>query len=451
MGGWSSPMFKRAFAALREAKNAPRIEDRERVETLYRLRRFQVLVASMIGYGLFYFCRNDLSNALPLLQKDLHFKDEEVGRIGFYFYLSYGACKFLTGLVADRANPRTLMVLGLLLSACVNIAFGLSSSLGVLAALWTLNGLFQSAGAPASAKVIAVWFSAGERGTKTSIWNISHQGGGGLVLLFAGFCAQHLGWRGAMIVPALVALGGALAVMPFLHDHPGSHGLPPVEEWKEEAAAESDDRSFLALFLTKILFNPRVWVIALASMCTYYVRYGALLWTPKYLQEVRGMSPMSAGASTSLLELIGIPGALLCGWLSDRAGARRAPVVCASLLFLAASVYGLLRVPPGHPWLDLLLLAAIGFFTYGPQMLLAGVAPIDMSEKRVAAAAVGFTGLVSYAGASASSYVTGALLEKSRNWQPAFDSWALAALCGAVLCLPLWYASPVKKAREAKA
>ena len=445
-------MIQRALRALREKEVAPRIEDKEKVAALYEERRLQVIVASMVGYGLFYFCRNDLSMALPLLQKDLDLKNEEAGRIGFYFFVSYGLCKFATGLLADRANPRTLMVAGLLLSAVVNVAFGLSSSLGVLLALWTANGIFQSAGAPASAKVIAVWFSAGERGTKTGIWNMSHQGGGGLVLLFAGLCADHFGWRGAMIVPALVALGGALAVMPFLHDRPESHGLPPIEVWSAEAeSAEDHGRSFLSLFLEKILFNPRVWVIALASLCTYYVRYGALVWTPKYLQEVRGMSSTLAGASTSLLELVGIPGALLCGWLSDRAGARRAPVVCASLLLLAASVYGLYRVPPGHPWLDLGGLAAIGFFTYGPRMLLAGVAPVDMSQRRVAAAAVGFTGLMSYLGAGASSRVTGALLpDTGRNWQPAFDSWALAAIVGAVLCLPLWYASPVKKGSVSK-
>ncbi len=431
---------------------APRIEDPAKVESLYRTRRLQVLVASMVGYGLFYFCRNDLSMALEPLQKSLGLKNEEAGRIGSYFFISYGLCKFTTGLLADRANPRTLMVTGLLLSAACNVAFGLSSSLGVLLALWTLNGIFQSAGAPASAKVIAVWFSAGERGAKTGIWNISHQGGGGLVLLFAGFCADRFGWRGAMIVPALVALGGALVVMPFLHDRPESQGLPPIEVFSKEASSSEDEgRSFLSLFFEKILFNPRVWVIALASLCTYYVRYGALVWIPKYLKEVRGMSSLNAGAWASLLELIGIPGALLCGWLSDRAGARRAPVVLASLLLLALSVYGCYRVPPGHPWLDLGFLAAIGFFTYGPQMLLAGVAPVDMSQKRVAAAAVGFTGLMSYVGASASSYVTGRLLpDTGRNWEPAFDSWAVAAVVGAVLCLPLWSASPVRRAPVSK-
>ena len=247
-----------------------------------------------------------------------------------------------------------------------------------------------------------------------------------------------------MIVPALVALCGAFVVLPFLHDRPESHGLPPIEEWRPEespAPSPDDHAPFRSLVVWRVLLNPRVLTIAAASFCTYVVRYGALQWAPKYLMTVRGLDPAVAGRASSLLEFLGIPGALLCGWLSDRAGGRRAPVVFASLVLLALSTWGLFRVPNGHAWLDLFFLGAIGFFTYGPQMLLAGVAPVDMSSKRVAAAAVGFTGFVSYFGASVSSYVTGRL----PPWEARFDFWAVTALVGALLCIPLWYAAPVRR------
>src|SRR5581483_11125557 len=196
---------------------------------------------------------------------------------------------FLTGLVADRASPRAVMFVGLVLSVAVNIAFGLSSTVGVLAALWTLNGVVQAAGAPASAKIMAVWFSAGERGAKTGIWNISHQGGGGLVIAFAGWCGEYYGWRGAMLLPTLVAFVGLFVVLPFLHDRPSSHGLPPIEAWKpEESAQPSPDEEsepLLWLVIWKVLLNPRVLLIAFASCCTYVVRWAELQWLPDYLQE----------------------------------------------------------------------------------------------------------------------------------------------------------------------
>ncbi|HZU95919.1 MAG TPA: MFS transporter [Planctomycetota bacterium] len=428
----------------REAPVAPRIADPAVAAERYAKYRKQVLVASLVGYGLFYFCRNNYSVAIPLIADDkpLEISLEQLGIVRGNFLVMYGAWKLLTGLVADRSSPRRLMVAGLVASALLNVGFGLSGSIAAFMALWLLNGIFQSFGAPASAKTLAVWFGAAERGSKTGIWNISHQGGGALVLAFAGLCGKYFGWRGAMIVPALVALVGAIIIAPFLYDRPESEGLPPIDEWKSEPPPPISE----ATILRQVFLNPRCWVIALASACTYCVRYGALDWTPAYLKHVRGLDPLQSGMSASLLELLGIPGALLCGWLSDRWSARRAPVVFVSLVLLAASTWGLFRVPAGHAGLDLLLLAAIGFFTYGPQMLLAGVAPVDMSDRRVAAAAVGFTGLASYLGAAVSSWGTGHLLPKGHeNWQGAFDFWALAAIAGALLCLPLWRATPVAK------
>jgi sugar phosphate permease len=446
-------MLSRLWGFFRQAPLVPRLTDEAIIEKRYRQGRNHVLYGSMVGYGLFYFCRNSLSVGLPLLSRDLGYSNDALGMLGALFFVTYGFAKFGGGLLADRAHPRTFLLTGLLLSAAVNLWFGLTSSLVLLCALWCLNGLFQGTGAPASAKILATWFGAGERGTKTGIWNISHQGGGGLVLIIAGLFATYFGWRGAFIGPALLAIVGGLLIARFLHDRPEAQGLPPIDEYRHEIQAhdiDANESTFGHMFLHHVLLNWRVWIVALASCCTYIVRYGALGWAPKYLFEVRELSIGRAGLTSSLLELIGIPGALLCGWLSDRfLGARRSPVVFVSLVLLAGSVWLLFRVPPGRPALDALVLAAIGFFTYGPQMLLAGVSPVDMSSRRVAAAAVGFTGLMSYLGAAISSRVTGRLLDAA-GWHAAFNFWIVAALAGAALCIPLWNESAVKRPQRAQ-
>lgn len=414
-------------------------------EQKYIQYRNHVLYGSMVGYALFYFCRKNLSVALPLMSRDLGYSNTDLGVLGSTLYVVYGLSKFLSGVVADRANPRSFLVVGLVLSALVNFAFGFSSSLMVFIALWAVNGFFQSTGAPASAKMLATWFSAGERGTKTAIWNISHQGGGGLVLIVAGFLVAHYGWRGAFIGPALISFVGAFVVWKYLHDRPESLGLPPIEEFRGEPSVsdpEAETAPLAQLVFERVLANPRVWITAMASLSIYIVRYGALDWAPKYLFEVRHASIETAGMNASLLELIGIPGALVCGWASDKYfQARRAPVVIVSLVLLCLSTWCLYLVPEGHLWLDTVVLAAIGFFTYGPQMLMAGVAPVDASHKRVAAAAVGFVGLMSYVGATLSAGVTGWLLDRS-GWPAAFAFWSAAAILGALFCIPLWRVSP---------
>jgi sugar phosphate permease len=429
------------LAFFREAKEAPRLEDPEEVDRRYRKLRVQALLGSMVAYALFYLLRNNLAVAIPLMIDDLHYTKTDLGKLTSTIYWVYAVSKLTSGLVADRSSPRAFMVTGLLLAALANCFFARASYLGLFMAIWAMNGVFQSLGAPPCAKVLATWFGASERGTKTGIWNISHQAGGGFAVALAGWFAASYGWQGCFLGPALVVVVLLLVVAPFLHDRPESHGLPPVEYHRnEETSLEDDARNepFLRLLVSKVLLNRTLWLVALASGFTHFVRLGAIVWSPTYLNKVRHLDIASAGLSASLLEFLGVPGALLCGWLTDRFfRARRAPVVFVSLLGLSVSIALLVRVPENHPYLDAALIAAMGFFTYGPQLLLAGVAPVDMSSKRVAAAAVGFTGFVSYVGAALSTQYTGKLVD-DYGWVTAFDCWAVAAAVGAALCLPLW-------------
>lgn len=428
-----------------EPPAAPRLTDRRAIDERYAHFRTRMLYGSMIGYGLFYFTRKNISVALPLLSEDLGYTNTELGVLGSLVYVSYAVCKGLFGFVADRANPPRMMAVGLALSALMNIFFSLSDSLLFLGLFWLLNGAFQAMGAPSCAKICVRWFSVSERGTKWGIWNISHQAGGGLILVIAGWFAGWFGWRGAFVGPALICLAGVLFILNRLRDRPEQLGLPPIEEYRDDPEIDEDQddepsSSFASLVVRRVLLNPHLLMLALASMCVYVVRYGSLDWATKYLVEVKGQEVAWAGTMTSLLEFVGIPGMLLAGFVSDRVfGARRAPVCVICLLGLAAAIGALYAVPPGYAALDALALGAIGFFTYGPQMLLAGVAAADTCGAKVAAAAVGVTGVFSYVGAIVASIGTGTILDRW-GWSGGFTLWAAAALLGAVLVAPLWNA-----------
>ena len=301
-------------------------------------------------------------------------------------------------------------------------------------------------GAPPCAKICVRWFSVSERGTKWGIWNISHQAGGGLILIIAGLFAQWFGWRGVFVGPALLCLAGVFYILNRLRDRPEQLGLPPIEEYRQDPETQGprdpneDQESFYRLVVRRVLLNPHLGLLALTSLCVYVVRYGTLDWGTKYLVEVKDLPIGLASTMTSLVEFIGIPGMLLAGWASDRFfQARRAPICVMSLVALAGATALFFLVPHGHPVLDALALALVGFFTYGPQMLIAGVAPADSCGARVAAAAVGVTGLFSYLGAIVSGVGTGVLVDRF-GWGGGFGLWIGTALLGALLLLPLWNA-----------
>src|SRR5438876_12063393 len=83
--------------------------------------------------------------------------------------------------------PEPLMVTGLAASAILNVAFGFSSTVFVLGAIWMLNGWFQGMGFPPCARLITHWFSPKQLATKMSIWNISHPIGGAVILILCGY------------------------------------------------------------------------------------------------------------------------------------------------------------------------------------------------------------------------------------------------------------------------
>ncbi|CCK07792.1 Glycerol-3-phosphate transporter [Cronobacter sakazakii 696] len=107
-------------------------------------------------------------------------------------------------------------------------------------------------------------------------------------------------------------------------------------------------------------------------------------------------------------EYAGIPGTLICGWMSDKVfrGNRGATgVFFMTLVTIATIVYWL--NPPGNPNIDMTCMIVIGFLIYGPVMLI-GLHALELAPKKAAGTAAGFTGLFGYLGGSvAASAIVG--------------------------------------------
>ncbi|WP_145447731.1 MFS transporter, partial [Staphylococcus hominis] len=67
-----------------------------------------------------------------------------------------------------------------------------------------------------------------------------------------------------------------------------------------------------------VLNNKWVWAIAFTNIFVYFVRYGVLDWAPTYLSEEKHFDLSASGWAYFLYEWAGIPGTLLCGYLSDK-------------------------------------------------------------------------------------------------------------------------------------
>ena len=64
----------------------------------------RTLIATMIGYALFYFVRKNFSLAMPGLEADLGISKTSLGIFLTLNGLVYGLSRFVNGILADRLN-----------------------------------------------------------------------------------------------------------------------------------------------------------------------------------------------------------------------------------------------------------------------------------------------------------------------------------------------------------
>ncbi len=425
----------------------------------YRQLRWQVFLGAFIGYAGFYIVRKNFSMAIPLLEP-LGFEKGELGVVLSMNAIAYGFSKFLMASISDRSNARRFLPLGLVLAA-LSMMFLIvpvqwigpehkSWAIVMMAVLNFLVGWFNGMGWPPCGRVMTHWFSQKERGTWMSVWNCAHNVGGALVGPMAVYGAMWFGsWFygaeasryfliGTYLFPSCVALLIALVAYVLLRDTPQSCGLPSIEKWSGDYASTYSERaeevlSSREIFRT-VLSNKYLWYIALANAFVYAVRYGCLDWAPTILTE-KGINLKDTGWAYFAYEIAAIPGTLICGWLSDHLfhGRRAMPTVIFMLLVAVFIFVYWQNIDNIN--VVIVCLIAIGFFIYGPVMLI-GVQSLDLAPKNAAGTAAGLTGFMGYVlGTAVLANVVIGYVAQAWGWNSTFILLIASCVASVVLML----------------
>lgn len=420
---------------------------KEKIDPAYKRLRLQVFLGIFIGYAGYYLVRKNFSLVMPDLIAQGYSKGE-LGIIASAVSISYGISKFVMGGLSDRSDARVFLSLGLLLSAVTVLCFGaipvLTSTVTIMFVVMFINGWFQGMGWPPSGRVMVHWFSTKERGTKMAIWNVAHNVGGGLIGPLAVIGVAMFGdWESKLYFPAMIAILVAVIAYLMIRDTPQSCGLPNIEAYKNDYPKdyeESHEKEFSAreIFFTHVFKNKLLWLIAVSNAMIYLVRYGVLDWAPTYLEEAKGFSIEESGWAYFAYEWAGIPGTLLCGWISDKVfSGRRAPAIVIYMILVMIAIFVYWQNPAGNIWVDNVALIAIGFLIYGPVMLI-GVQALDLVPKKAAGTAAGLTGLFGYLGGALFANIAIGFLVDKWGWNAAFYLMIAACIISIVVTLFTW-------------
>ena len=381
----------------------------------------------------------------PILDEFRWERGATAGAFSFGFLLSAFMSPLL-GRMMDRVGPRAVMELGvvllaagLLLAPLTTEAWHLYATLGVL-----VGGGSVCLGYSGQSLFLPNWFVR-RRGLATGI-AFAGVGVGSIILLPAMQLAiEAYGWRSACWTLGLLALIVLAPINLLLRKRPEDMGLLPDGDAAPEATAAPEasnvvDSAWAAVDWTlgRAMRTARFWWIAIGYFCGLYAWYAVQVHQTKYLIEI-GFSPTLAAWALGFVSLVGIPGQIALGHISDRIG--REWVWTAGMVGFAAC-YLLLLALQAFPSLALLYLMVLaqGVLGYGVTSVFAAVVA-EIFQGRHYGTIFGTLMLVAITGGAAGPWLTGVLFDAYGNYTVAFWIGVGASLASA---LAVWLAAPRK-------
>lgn len=420
--------------------------------------RWQIFSITWLAYAGFYLTRKAFSVAKNELKRPevLGLTKIDMSWMDGYYSAAYALGQFFWGTLGDRLGTRRVVLFGMMASVITCFAMGLTGTVFWMGVLFTLQGLWQSSGWAPLSKNMSEFFSQRERGSIMGFWCTNYALGGFFAALIAGFAAQHWGWRGAFIVPALGLLVVWILFYFFQRNQPEDVGLPSIEVYhgdSPDSATRTSTESTAVLpspptweTIRMVLSIPMVWVLAISYFLIKPTRYLFLFWSPVYISERLGTNTATSGSLSSLFDLGGPLGSLLGGLISDRLfSSKRIPISVLALFALAALVIALPFLPFSHVGMGAAMFA-VGFLIFIPDSLISGTAALDFGTKRGASTANGLingTGSIGQmVGVGLPGMVQAHLGEGRDIWQTIFVGLGVSLIVAGFILLPSWNRVP---------
>lgn len=394
------------------------------------------LIAAYIGV---YLCRKNFSVAIPLLQQDLGVSKEDVGRIASYSTLAYAAGKFIFGPNIDRIGGRLCFMLSLVGVAFFGTMGGMVTGLTMLTWVYSANRLSGSAAWGGMVKLVPDWFNSRQMPLAMALLSLSFVFGGALATLFAGEVAalSHNSWRVVMAVPSAVLV--VLIVFAwFVLPKPPPR---PARSTSNDSAKQTNPQDETYWERIKHVFGVKqIWIVLALSFGLTLFRETFNTWTVDFIKTEGGeaVSTRVAAFLATPFDLVGAVGIVALGWVFGRlTGKGRVRLLVVLLGLLAVIVWNAPNFFRHGLWLVAVAVGLIGFLSYGPYSLLAGILAVEIRGPAYVATVAGLVDGIGYVASYLAGEQFGAIVDAG-GYRLGFHVLATIAGVCAVLCLFLY-------------
>jgi MFS family permease len=395
------------------------------------------MLAVLTGLNILnYIDRSVLFAVQPLIKKEFHTSDAQLGILTTVFLLAYMVAAPLVGWMGDRYPRKYIVILGIAIWSGFTFLSWLVKDYNQLLFRHTIVGIGEASYAAIAPTLIADSFPMAKRGRMLSIFYVGLPFGTAAGYLVGGYFSHLYGWRAPFMVAG--APGFLLALILWL--------IP------EPARGQSDQlETGVAASGLRNLWRNGAFVTASLGMAAYSFAVGGMqVWIPTFLERVRGLNLPTANATFGLITLFnGFVATLLGGWIGDR---------------LLKRYFGAYYTFPGIAMLVAVPFMVLAIYVAGPMMfpcifmavffLLIGTGPTNAALVNSVSAGIRSTALavnifvIHLLGDAFSPTLMGKISDRTSLQTAFWTAFIAAGVSGVVLIYGARFAPRLKTATE---
>lgn len=408
----------------------------------WRLSTFWVMLVGYIGY---YLCRGNISAALPLLSREFHYTNTQLGLILTFSELSYALGKLINGPLADKVGGKKIFLFGMLGAIVFNLLFTKFQTILMFTVIWSLCRYFLSMGWGGVVKIIGSWYEPKRNGTIMGFVSINFQLGSGITLLYCSLIL-YLGydWKALFIIPAITLFVIFILSALLAKDKPqdiidnvnfGSKftNNKPVIQLNHNRKTTEKTCQKIRIFFANNIFRYLVFF----SFVTTMLRSILMFWTAKLLADL-GMNDINAILNSSIFPFLGIIGTIFLGWYTDNKSAhgdrtKAMGIMLCGLVFSVLIIAILIPYRLQYQSLLIFFIGLSGFFLYGPYSMTSGCLALDIAGAEGAGTCTGVLDGIGYLGSALALWTVGWISDTS-GWSYVFYLLTSLAIISAFSC-----------------
>ena len=392
----------------------------------------KVIWACILSYCTAYFCRLNLSAALNAIVLELDLTKTQGGALATVFAAVYAFCQLVNGSIVNKVNPMKYMLLGLVGSACANIAISFSNTYVQLLICCLANAVFQSMMWTPIMRMQALFFTEKrplDRANRMVSYTlvVGHFG----AWLISGFMAERLNWHLSFSIPGILAL--VMAVTSYIM----TRGIC----FENSGRNSSKQSTGAAKGIWKILFETGFLYILASALIFGFVRDSNITWAPTILNDmVKGLNISSAAVSL-LLPIVNIAGTAV-GYKMRSKGLKPSLVVSTMMAFVIACA--VILIIGKNVILTALLLSFVCAAMSGAGPMFTTIFPLEYNFANATGFTAGMIDCTIYMG-SALAGVLGGFVMDNNGVASLFIIWILTSAIAVVLmkraaiCMSMWH------------